>query len=179
MRRILCALLVNTGARCNEFRLITFDDFDLIMKNRKINIFRYKQGKSAKIPVSDFGWQFLVDVQPLLKYLKTFFKGKYVFASIKCKDQPVHTSSLLRSFNSQLNFILKKNNIYLVITSHSFRITFLTALLKDLDIAKVREIIGHNHIETTNRYNRNTLSEKQLEEAIQAALAQMTQNTDN
>jgi site-specific recombinase XerD len=67
-----------------------------------------------------------------------------------------------RSINTFLEVISPKLEDKPRITSHSFRIGYITRLWKDSkDIEFVRQIIGHSKINTTSRYVQE-LSESEI-----------------
>jgi site-specific recombinase XerD len=52
------------------------------------------------------------------------------------------------------------------LSSHSFRVNYITGLLKSMSIEKVRAIIGHKNIATTATYDRYAPNRKQISRAI-------------
>ena len=71
--------------------------------------------------------------------------------------------SWIRFFNTRLVKFSKSRSYYknMCVRSHSFRINFVTALLKKAPLQVVSEIIGHSSVNTTNRYNRNRISKEE------------------
>lgn len=49
------------------------------------------------------------------------------------------------------------------VTTHSMRITMITDLLEHTPIERVKELIGHSSIGTTEAYKRGTITQEQLE----------------
>jgi len=52
------------------------------------------------------------------------------------------------------------------IKSHSFRINYVTSILKKHPVNIAQSIIGHRSIDTTMRYDRNTLSSDKVKQIL-------------
>lgn len=58
--------------------------------------------------------------------------------------------------NKKLNTSLKRIGVVGNFKSHSFRINFVTELLKNYPIQKVSQLVGHSELSTTLKYDRWT-----------------------
>jgi site-specific recombinase XerC len=65
--------------------------------------------------------------------------------------------SWIRAINNHLKRTNNELQTDLNITSHRFRIGFVTRIIMSSTIEHAREIVGHKHIQTTQLYNRYTL----------------------
>ena len=153
--RIAICLLTVSGVRISELLPLKVGQLVTLLKEGWIEISRLKKGPANhKAFLTSEG-------KKLVNARKRDFE--FLFA-MKCKDSYVFTSDrkpykmlrretltmdVNRVTRSVANCLESKPNI----TSHSFRIGYITNLWKDtLDIEFVRQAIGHSKIDTTSRY---------------------------
>jgi hypothetical protein len=70
----------------------------------------------------------------------------------------------IRSLNGFIKLAVPKFNLNL--SSHSFRVNYITSLLRSTPIERVSKIIGHADIRTTCRYDRYIIDEESLQEKL-------------
>lgn len=58
----------------------------------------------------------------------------------------------------------------LILTSHSFRINYVTKLLGKVPLQRAKTIIGHKDIRTTERYDRFVIDPQFVSEVLETAL---------
>jgi site-specific recombinase XerD len=145
-------LLYITGCRINELR-----NFNLLTINKFINsgtimIHSYKTSTTRRIDISE-------SEQLLLKNYEYLVKDLY--NSLNPTDHILMTSKG-KEINNQnayilLNRVLRKygDKHGLSILSHSFRIGYITELLRTHNVQVAKSMIGHKQIDTTLRYDRN------------------------
>jgi integrase len=153
-RMALCILAV-TGIRINELLPLKVSQLETLFKENWIAIDRSKRGPSNhKAFLTKEGKKIIQDRQKdfqlvfLMKELDS-----YVFTAeanhYKSLDRVVITRDVNKVMREVSNQLPGKLNI----TSHSFRIGYITKLWKDSkDIEFVKQTMGHRTLETTSAY---------------------------
>ena len=154
--RILIGLLYGCGLRCMEVRNVRLQDLDFDRKQLKV-----VQGKGKKdryIPLS------VHLIRGLKKYIECEKPQDYLF-----NGQPVAngargdtSASLNTGFDSRysqrgvqwaVKQVAKAAGVKKEICTHTLRHTFATHLLEDgMDIMTLKDLLGHQNIETTMEY---------------------------
>lgn len=166
--RVAICLLTVTGIRISELLPLRVYQLETLLNEGWIAVDRLKKGpanhkafltsegkKIIKARKRDFEFLFLIKD-----------KDSYIFTSDRKPYQMLRRETITMDVNkvmrSVANGIESKPNI----TSHSFRIGYITNLWKDTsDIEFVRQAIGHSKIDTTSRYIEN-LSEEERKLSI-------------
>lgn len=70
---------------------------------------------------------------------------------------------------TSLNDFIKpaKSKFHLVLSSHSFRVNYITSLLRSVPLQKVTKLIGHANPNTTARYDRYVVDATEMKQEIQ------------
>jgi integrase len=153
--RIAICLLTVTGIRISELLPLKVGQIETLLKEGWIAIPRLNKGPSnhkafltsegkklVKARKKDF--KFLFAMKSKDSYIFTSYRKPYKM--LRRETLTMDVNKVLRSFT---NSIESKPNI----TSHSFRIGYITKLWKHTsDIEFVRQTIGHSTITTTSRY---------------------------
>jgi site-specific recombinase XerD len=92
-------------------------------------------------------------------FLREECKHQYLFG----KSSPLHSKTLLRIVNEDLAKTCQLCNITDNITSHSFRISVISKLLKVTTVQNVGHIIGHQDIRSIMCYDRYRLSKSTIQ----------------
>ena len=148
--RILIGLLYGCGLRCFEVRNLRIADLDFDRK-----MLHVKEGKGKKdryVPLAD------ILIRGLKSYLEAEQPNEWVFNS---KDQEI-VGRVGGDFDSRysqrgvqwaVNEAKKKAGIVKPMSVHTLRHTFATHLLEEgLDILTIKELLGHECIDTTMIY---------------------------
>ena len=153
--RIAICLLTVTGIRIGELLSLKVGQLETLLKEGWISIDRLKRGpanhkafltsegkKIVKARKRDFEFLFLMKD-----------KDSYIFTSDRKPNQKLRRETITMDVNkvthSVSNFLPSKPNI----TSHSFRIGYISQLWKDTkDIEFVRQTIGHSSLNATSGY---------------------------
>jgi len=163
--RIAICLLTVTGIRIGELLPLKVGQLETLLAEGWISIDRLKRGpanhkafltsegkKVVKARKRDFEFLFLMKD-----------KDSYVFTSDRKPNQKLRRETITMDVNKVMhsvsNLLPSKPNI----TSHSFRIGYISQLWKDTkDIEFVRQTIGHRSLNTTSGYvNHMTDQERQ------------------
>ena len=167
-RMALCILAV-TGIRINELLPLKVSQLETLFKENWIAIDRSKRGPSNhKAFLTKEGKKIIHDRQ---KDFQLIFLMKepdsYFFTAeanhYKSLDRVVITRDVNNVMREVSNQLPDKPNI----TSHSFRIGYITQLWKDSkDIEFVKQTIGHRKLDTTSAYV-NKLSDQERQKRIE------------
>ena len=153
--RIAICLLTVTGIRIGELLSLKVGQLETLLQEGWISIDRLKRGPAnhkafltsegkriIKLRKRDFEFLFLMKD-----------KDSYVFTSDRKPNQMLRRQTITMDVNkimhSVSNLLPSKPNI----TSHSFRIGYISQLWKDTkDIEFVRQTIGHRSLNSTSAY---------------------------
>ena len=92
--------------------------------------------------------------------------NSYVFTSEAQHNEPLGRVAITKDVNKVMRQVSKQLPDKPNITSHSFRIAYITQLWKDTkDIEFVKQTIGHQNLDTTSAYV-NKLSDQERRERI-------------
>ena len=166
--RIALCILAVTGIRINELLPLKVSQLETLFKENWIAIDRSKRGPSNhKAFLTKEGKKIIQDRK---KDFQLFFLMKepntYVFS-----PETNHLKKLRREvITTDVNKVMDKVSKILPgqpnITSHSFRVGYITQLWKDSkDIEFVKQTIGHQKLDTTSAYV-NKLSDQERRERI-------------
>ena len=153
--RICFCLLVVTGARINELLPLKVKDLKTLVELNWIAIDRSKRGPANhKAFLTKEGEKL---VRERRKDFELLFLMKnddsYVFTSELKHDQMLSRETITRDVNKAMRSVAKNIPDYPNITSHSFRVGYISKLWKDTkDIEFVKQSIGHRNIVSTSSY---------------------------
>ena len=164
--RILIGLLYGCGLRCFEVRNLRIADLDFDRK-----MLHVKDGKGKKdryVPLAD------LLIRGLKSYLEAEQPGEWVFNSadreIRGRAGGDTSASLSTGFDSRysqrgiqwaVNQAKKKAGILKPMNVHTLRHTYATHLLEEgLDILTIKDLLGHECIDTTMIYLHVAQTEK-------------------
>ena len=154
LRPIFFAFL-NSGMRKGELENLEWDDIDFERKKIKIRVKDNWSPKSneREIPLNDGLFNVLSEQR------KKVDKSKYVFPDENGKR--IYKNRLLNRFKT----LAKRLKFGEADTIHSLRHTFASHLvMKGVDLATVKKLMGHSDIDTTMIYSH--LTEKHVDEAV-------------
>jgi integrase len=167
-RMALCILAV-TGIRINELLPLKVSQIERLFKENWIAIDRSKRGPSNhKAFLTKEGKKIIQDRQ---KDFELIFLIKepdsYVFTPEANHYKQLDRVAITRDINKVMREVSNKLPGKLNITSHSFRIGYITQLWKDFkDIEFVKQTMGHRNLDTTSAYV-NQLSDQERQKRIE------------
>ena len=167
LRLALCLLAV-TGIRINELLNIKVSDLTTLIQENWIAIDRSKRGPSNhKAFLTKEGKKI---IQARKKDFELIFLMKeldaYLFTSESDHFKKLRREAITRDVNKVMRLVSKRLSGQPNVTSHSFRIGYITQLWKDSkDIEFVKQTIGHRKLDTTSAYV-NQLSDQERRERI-------------
>ena len=156
-RMALCILAV-TGIRINELLPLKVNQLETLFKENWIAIDRSKRGPSNhKAFLTKEGKKIIQDRQKdfqLIFLMKE--QDSYLFTAESNHYKPLDRVVITRDVNKVMREVPNQLSGKLNITSHSFRIGYITQLWKDSkDIEFVKQTIGHRNLDTTSAYIKN------------------------
>ncbi|MFT6689446.1 MAG: integrase/recombinase XerD [Saprospiraceae bacterium] len=159
---IAYTILYHTGVRINEIRTLTREDINDAIKISQFNLIHHKTKKAHIHILSDKAIKDLRNIDTHLKIVFDKHQSQYLFG----KSKPMNKKSLIRMINHDLKSTCELAKLPFNIKSHSFRINLITNLLKVTSVHKVAEIIGHDDIRSTMKYQRYALSKDEIKNLL-------------
>ena len=163
-RAIICVILLYiTGCRINELRNFNKFSIDKLIKDGTLTIHTFKTNNTRRIDIGKYETELLKEYLPIVEdyYSKLDLRNHVLFSN---KGEEINE----RSSYIWLNRILKKHGkeYGLNILSHSFRIGYITNILKYYNVQVAKSIVGHKNINTTLRYDRNMLNSEDVKNIL-------------
>ena len=166
--RIALCILAVTGIRINELLPLKVNQLQTLIEENWITIDRSKRGPSNhKAFLTKEGKKIIQDRQKdfeLIFLMKEL--NSYVFTSEAQHNKPLGRVVITKDVNKVMRQVSNQVRDKPNITSHSFRIGYITQLWKDTkDIEFVKQTIGHRRLDTTSAYV-NQLSDQERQDRI-------------
>ena len=164
--RIAFCLLTVTGIRINELLPLKVGQLQTLLESHWIGIDRSKRGPANYKAFLTREGRKLVDERE--KDFEFLFLMKntdsYIFTSESNHHQMLSRETITRDVNRVMRSVSENLSDQPNITSHSFRVGYISKLWKDTkDIEFVKQSIGHRRMETTSSYVEK-LSDKERQE---------------
>ena len=166
--RIALCILAVTGIRINELLPLKVSQIERLFKENWIAIDRSKRGPSNhKAFLTKEGKKIIQDRQKDFELIFLIKKpDSYVFTAEANHSKPLDRVVITRDVNKVMREVSNQLPGKLNITSHSFRIDYITQLWKDSkDIEFVKQTMGHRNLDTTSAYV-NQLSDQERQNRI-------------
>ena len=163
----LCLLAV-TGVRINELLNIKVSQLKTLTQESWIAIDRSKRGPSNhKAFLTKEGKKIIQDRKKDFQFILLIKEpDAYVFTSEAKHYQKLRREAITEGVNKVMRSVSKQLPGQPNITSHSFRIGYITQLWRDSkDIEFVKQSIGHQKLDTTSAYVTN-LSDQERQDRI-------------
>ena len=165
-KRILFTLLYYTGARVNELRKLTYNDVMGVVKEGRLKLVLHKQKDAIVRVLPTVGREEMEKLVPDIDFV--FKEQGYAFLgqSHRKSGEVMHEKAWVAYVNREVKKVKDALNMRGVLSSHSFRVGFVTRQLKHADTHSVAKLIGHKNIGTTVKYNRYVIDEKKDREIL-------------
>ena len=167
--RIALCILAVTGIRINELLPLKVSQIETLFKENWIAIDRSKRGPSNhKAFLTKEGKKIIQDRQKDFELIFLIKKpDSYVFTAEANHSKPLDRVVITRDINKVMREVSNQLPGKLNITSHSFRIGYITQLWKDSkDIEFVKQTMGHRNLDTTSAYV-NQLSDQERQKRME------------
>ena len=167
--RIALCILAVTGIRINELLPLKVNQLKTLVEENWIAIDRSKRGPSNhKAFLTKEGKKIIHDRQrdfQLIFLIKE--PDSYIFTPESNHNKPLDRVVITRDVNNVMREVSNQLPGKPNITSHSFRIGYITQLWKDSkDIEFVKQTIGHRKLDTTSAYV-NKLSDQERQKLVE------------
>ena len=153
--RVAICLLAVTGIRVSELLPLKVGQLKTLLEEGWISIDRLKRGPSNhKAFLSSEGKKLVKARERDFKFLFLLKDNdSYIFTSEQKLRRPLTRQTLTISINKVMRSVSKQLQSKPKITSHSFRIGYISALWRNTeDIEFVRQTIGHQNLNSTSNY---------------------------
>lgn len=153
--RIAICILAVTGIRINELLPLNVSQFELLFKENWIAIDRSKRGPSNhKTFLIKEGKKIIQDRKKDFQLIFLMREpNAYVFTPETNHFKKLRREVITTDINKIMHKVSRIFSGQPNITSHSFRIGYITQLWKDTkDIKFVKQTIGHRRLDTTSTY---------------------------
>ncbi len=143
--RAILELLYSTGIRVGELTALIVPDVNLIDETVRV------KGKGRKERIVPVG-------KPALKAMMDYLSGRPAGAQARVFLNRFHTPLTARSVERLIAKYGRTAGLGRTLTPHTFRHSFATHLLdRGADLRTVQELLGHEHITTTQIYTHLTV----------------------
>jgi site-specific recombinase XerD len=166
--RIAICLLTITGIRINELLPLKVYQLQTLVEEGWIAIDRSKRGPANhKAFLTKEGKKLVKDRQKDFQFIFLMKElDSYVFTNESNHSKTLTRETITKAVNQVTRTVSEEISSKPNITSHSFRIGYITQLWKDSkDIEFVKQTIGHRNLETTSAYV-NQLSDQERQKRI-------------
>lgn len=153
--RIAICLLAVTGVRINELLGLKVNQLETLLKLHWIGIDRSKRGPAShKAFLTREGKKLVEERKKDFEFLFIMKKPEsYIFTSELNHYQMLSRETITRDVNKVMHSVSKSLPDQPNITSHSFRVGYISKLWKDTkDLEFVKQSIGHRKMDTTSSY---------------------------
>ena len=163
-RAVICmTLLFITGCRINELRNFNYKMIMDLYKYGTVYILGYKTKTTRRVDISDYQKLEFEKVLPLIRdFYDKVPKKSHVLSKTNGKD--MSNKGAIKWMNKHLNNFNSDGELN--IKSHSFRINYVTSIMKKYPVNIAQTIIGHKRVDTTMRYDRNILTSDAVKEIL-------------
>lgn len=167
--RIAICLLTITGIRINELLPLKVYQLQTLVEEGWIAIDRSKRGPANhKAFLTKEGKKLVKDRQKDFQFIFLMKEpNSYVFTNESNHSKTLTRETITKAVNRVTRTVSEEISSKPNITSHSFRIGYITQLWKDSkDIEFVKQTIGHRNLDTTSAYV-NKLSDQERQRRIE------------
>lgn len=146
--KILIGLLYGCGLRCMEVRSVRLQDLDF--ERKQLLVFQGKGSKDRYLPLSEHL------IRGLKKYIENEKPQDYLFNGQPLPDRSggdFDSRYSQRGVQWAVKQVAKAAGILKEVHTHTLRHSYATHLLEDgMDIMTLKDLLGHQSIETTMEY---------------------------
>lgn len=167
--RVAFCLLAVTGVRINELLPLKVHQLRTLRTEHWIGINRSKRGPANhKAFLTSEGKRIVLERKKDFDFLLLMkSENSYIFTSETNSYRPLARETLTRDLNKTMRAVSENIENKPNITSHSFRVGYISQLWKDTkDIEFVRQSIGHQKIDSTSSYVKNLTDQERQERTL-------------
>jgi len=164
--RIIYTVLYFSGLRINEVKNLTKEDFILATQNSEFNIIHSKTKTCQKHVLPLVGKNAIQNLLPEIKLIFEQYGFQFLGNSKVFSKETFSTDNFIRFVNNDMSFTCRKFGVLENFKSHSFRVGYITKLLRTLPVQKVAAIIGHKDTESTMAYQRYIINKEEIQNLL-------------
>ena len=157
--RLSITLLRWSGCRASDIANINLKQITQAIKETSFQIVQPKTGTVRIIVLSP---RAIVDLQAIHLDISQVFANdpEKPLASTYESNKLISTVQWLHSLNKFIQ--PAESEFHLVLSSHSFRVHYITSMLRSVPLQRVAKIIGHANPNTTARYDRYVVDAQEV-----------------
>jgi integrase len=161
--RIIYTVLYFSGLRLNEIKYLTKEDFILATQNAEFNIIHSKTKTCQKHVLPLVGKNVIQNLLPEIELIFDQYRFQFLGNSKAFSNETFSNDNFVRFVNNDMRFTCRKFGVLENFKSHSFRVGYITKLLRTLPVQKVAAIIGHKDTESTMAYQRYIINKEEIQ----------------
>ena len=161
--RISATLLRWSGCRASDIASLTLLQIQQALQHTKFQVIQPKTREPRLIVLSQ---KAVIDLKAIHLDIAEVFGDDLnkPLASTSISNNLVTRARWLKSLN---DFIKPaKDHFHLVLSTHSFRVNYITSLLRSVPLQRVTKLIGHASSNTTARYDRYVVDVEDMKQNI-------------
>lgn len=162
-KKIVYTILFFTGARANEVRELKHTDLIKLMEEGLLKLVLHKQRETIERVLPRYGHAAMKKLAPEIDLVFNQQGYKFLGESFKRRGQAMHEKAWLTFLNKDLKRIRKTLHLTDPLTTHSFRVGFISRLLKHAKVHVAAQVIGHKNVATTLKYNRYVIDKEETQ----------------
>jgi len=159
--QVTSVLLFFTGLRAVEVACVNREIIEDIFENGTLTAYQSKVNKFRKIRFTSHGIKALKYIFDKTKNI--IFTDNSVLYNIE-NTKSEKAKKFTRSINKYLNLVNTDKDLNL--SSHSFRVGFVTNSLKHTTLHKAQVLIGHADVRSTMKYSRYLLEREEEDDIL-------------
>lgn len=158
--KIACVILFFTGLRASEAVYTTREMIDSLIQHKRCQYYQPKGNTFRVCHVSSVSEKcFKLIEKDIMDVYGDFNPDPDEDEIILYPFIDTSKDKWLKLLNNKLKIYAKKHN--LIIKSHSFRISYVTRILKHSSIDRAQNFVGHKDLRSTQAYNRYNISNEE------------------
>jgi integrase len=166
-KKIVFTLLYYTGARANELRELTRTDLDNVLRKGQLELVSRNQRDAIVRVLPTVGHKAMRNLTREVNMLFKEEEYKTLGDSRRRPGRVMHEKAWINYINREIKNTtdsLQINNDLL--SSHSFRVKFITRHLKNADSREVAQVVGHKSVATTLKYIKYAINQDRAREIL-------------
>ena len=160
--KIASTILFLGGMRVNEISQLSNEDIEKACENRQLRVFQSKVQKIRTVVIPESGVALLKKVHD--KHKEDVFEKDDVLFPLPPSERP-NGEKFIKLINKFLEPFATLHGLNL--KSHSFRINYVTQVIRHKSIETAQFMIGHTDIRSTSKYNRFMQTPKERDDLLE------------
>lgn len=168
--KIIYTILYYFGLRLNEIAILKHEDIIGAMQNGTLTIIHTKTHESKKHIAGASAQKALTLLQSEIDILFNLKGYLYLGGSCHNKTETKDGKRFITFVNADISNTSKVYGLGAFnYSSHSFRVNYITQLMKYDSVQKAAQLIGHKNINSTMAYNRYIINKDEAQDLLNQA----------